>query len=296
MGIDLVLAGENNFCTEFFHENGKRNIHWKFCVLRAGQSGAVASLESTIAPRLPQAPEPKLNFRQSRAQLLSLAARILRAQESDRRRIAEELHDNINQKLAALALLIHEVSQEAEASNPLLTHQLEVIRQKVSDIIDDVRGFSYSLHPAVLEHTGLLQALRFMAAEFSQRTGIEVFLQLPAQLELPPDHSVCLYRIVQESLQNCARHSKANRVTILLRRVKKSVQLLVEDDGASFDIAVARDSHGLGIISIEERVRLFEGTFEIQSKANQGTWTLIELPLLEPAEPKVMKIQPSQEH
>jgi PAS domain S-box-containing protein len=217
-------------------------------------------------------------LKQSHIENEFLAGRILHDQDDERKRIARELHDSLSQKLAALSVLVSDVRQEAVTS-PALASKFDSIQRELSLAVAEVRGFSHELHPGVLDHAGVLEAISSHAREFGERSGIEVSLQLPKTLNISPDFTLCLYRVIQEALHNCEKHSKASHVTVVMRCSPASVQLSIEDDGVGFDLASARAARGLGLVSIEERVRLFHGTVEVHSFANRGTCILIELPI-----------------
>lgn len=209
------------------------------------------------------------------AEVRFLAGRILHDQDDERKRIARELHDSLSQKLAALSTMMRKLRDEA----PELRACFDAIGRELAQAAAEVRDFSHELHPSVLDFAGILAAIRAYAQEFENRAGLAVTLQLPEELTVDPHLSLCIYRVVQEALRNSEKHSNAKQAGIIMRVSEDSVQLSIEDDGVGFDLAAARASGGLGIVSIEERVRLLHGSVEINAVPDRGTSILVTLPL-----------------
>ncbi len=219
-------------------------------------------------------------LRSSQEELRALTAGLLAAQEEERRRVSRELHDDLNQKLAMLAIDVEVLEQQMALSPEPLRDQLRSLKNRVVGLSDDVRRMAYQLHPWVLEHLGLDVALRTYCAEFSKREGIKVRFVHSQLLEPPPpDVAFCLYRVVQEGLRNVARHSGSTRATVTLRATRGSIHLSVSDFGAGFDPGLVKRKGGLGFISMEERVRLVRGAFSVKSCPGGGTRIAVRVPL-----------------
>ena len=154
------------------------------------------------------------------------------------------------------------------------------LQTRVVQLSQDVRQISHRLHPSILEDLGLTAALRELCEEFSAREGIEVvFEQEAVRKALPVDVASCLYRVSQEALHNVTKHSQANRVRLKVSGSPEGIQLRIHDTGVGFDSEAASSWHGLGIVSMKERVRLVQGEFSIHSQPGQGTTVEIFVPL-----------------
>jgi PAS domain S-box-containing protein len=213
-------------------------------------------------------------LRQSHAEIQDLAGRLITAQEAERARIARDLHDDVNQRLAGISIAISACKRQPEMDrHPELVELLAGVQRQTIDLAEDVRLLSHDLHPGALKHVGFVDALRSHCHEFASQQGLEVAVAADDDLAIA-DMAValCLYRIVQEALRNVARHACARRVRVSVRRMDDDVQLEVSDDGNGFDLARAREQGGgLGLRSIEERVRLVNGRLAIETAPNRGT-------------------------
>jgi signal transduction histidine kinase len=195
----------------------------------------------------------------------SLAARLVQAEEQERRAIARELHDEIGQSLSGVMLDLGRGVQP------------EVVAASVERIVDEVRRIALSLRPSMLDDLGLVPALEWQAREVGGRTGLSVQIQAEESAgDLPEGHCTCIYRVVQEALQNSARHAGAKRVRIGLRKAAQSVSLEVQDDGKGFTVTRSR---GLGLLGMEERVSQLGGSLRVQSEPGRGTTVTAELPI-----------------
>ena len=181
-------------------------------------------------------------LRQSHAETEDLAGRLITAQETERARIARELHDDISQQLAAISIAMSECRQpELQASRELLDVLAGVQRQTI-ELAEDIRLLSHDLHPGVLEHAGLVDALRSHCGEFAKQHSLNVVVEADGDLAISESTiALCLYRVVQEALRNTAKHANARRVHVTVRRVGEEVQLAVVDDGKGFTLAKARE-------------------------------------------------------
>jgi PAS domain S-box-containing protein len=212
-------------------------------------------------------------------EIRALAANLLTAQEEERRRVSRELHDQICQQLASLAIDIGGLA----AIPPLpedTRSRLKALQARVVKASEETRHLAYQLHPSVLDDLGLVASLRGLCKEFSEREGIAAEFDssvLPASI--PREIVSCLYRVAQESLQNIAKHSNAKHVSIALSLQKGSVLLSIEDDGAGFDAEMVKGRGGLGLIGMEERARLVNGSLSIAARPGHGTRIALEVPL-----------------
>jgi PAS domain S-box-containing protein len=219
-------------------------------------------------------------LRRSREHIRELAGRLISAQEVERRRIARDLHDDLNQKVAALAITISNIRHHLPAAAQSLSEDLFDLQSRTSQLAHDIRELSHEIHPATLEHAGLVPALTSYAAELKQLEGIDLQLQLPDAFDaIPQDVAICIYRVAQESIRNVLRHSGMRSAQVTLHRAQDQVTLVVRDEGRGFDASRPRDQKGLGLISIEERVRLLNGIVEVESQQGRGTTLQVCIPL-----------------
>lgn len=213
-----------------------------------------------------------------------LSANMLRAQEDERHRIARELHDQIGQSLTLLLIRLKIIEATPKAAT--VQQELSELRAGVSDTIDQVRRLALDLRPPALDQLGLIPALRALGRDFAERTRITVSMDLPDEtLELPIVRATAIYRIVQESLTNIAKHANAHGVEICLRRLGNMLRLSIADDGQGFDLPAiiqqerGHDGPGLGLFGMEERVRLLGGAHQIETQPGAGTTIWAVLPL-----------------
>jgi PAS domain S-box-containing protein len=212
-------------------------------------------------------------LRQHRAQLQDLTAKLIKAQEDERQRIARELHDDASQRLAALILDVVSLEQQPPLLPELIGRALEPVRKQLERLSDDLHNLAYKLHSSLLEHAGLQPAIEDQIRDVTKRTGLSVSLKVnhvPDSLSL--DHSTCLFRVLQESLQNVVKHACATEATVKLSGSSKGVGLSVTDNGRGFDASDNGAPHqGLGLTSMQERLRLLSGFLRVHSRPAEGT-------------------------
>jgi signal transduction histidine kinase/sugar lactone lactonase YvrE len=220
------------------------------------------------------------SLRRSNAQIQGLAGRLLTAQEAERTRIARELHDDISQQLAALSIACSGLKRRLPSEAAEAQQEVVRLQQQTIALSEAIRHLSHELHPGVLQHAGLVAALQGDCTEFGSQHGIDVTFHADAGLEeLPTDVALCLYRVAQEALHNMARHAGAHRAEVALTRRDDILELRIVDDGQGFDLAAARRHGGLGLISIDERVRLVQGGVQIVTEPRRGTELRVRVPL-----------------
>lgn len=218
---------------------------------------------------------------QAERQQHRLAMRVVQVQEDERKRIALELHDAVGQMASALGMELGRLENLSLSSRPEFHEKLAEVKQMNADVIRALKELATGLRPAMLDQLGLAPALRSHAREFERRTSISTSIRLEGELDsIPEPHRTCIYRIVQEALNNCGRHARASSVNISLQGAPESVRLTVQDDGVGFDVAKKSET-GLGLIGIAERVRDLDGKLKIDSKPGNGTILEVELPVKE---------------
>jgi PAS domain S-box-containing protein len=223
-------------------------------------------------------------LQQSEARLQKLSGRLIEAQEQERRHIAREIHDDISQKLALLANGLYLMARGSMASDDL-HRQLEPLLTNVSDIGQALHALSHRLHSSKLETLGLVPAMRGFCREFAAQHNIRVdFSTGDVPDELSPYVSLCLFRVLQESLSNASKHSGAESVDVRLDSGAGAVSLNVRDCGSGFSPSSDPHAAGIGLISMKERVGLVKGTIAITSKPNSGTEIHVRVPIANPLE------------
>jgi signal transduction histidine kinase len=222
----------------------------------------------------------ELELQESRQELRALADRLINAEQEERKRISRELHDDLSQKLAMLAFDTGSLVQTPASSMEEIRERLRNFQTRVVQISQDVRQIAYQLHPSILEDLGLNSALSELCEEFSMRTGIVATCEQETPPKaMPMKVASCLYRVAQEALHNVSKHARASRVRLMIRGSPEGVRLGIRDDGAGFDLYAGRWRHGIGIVSMKERVRLVQGEFSIHSEPGLGTTVSIFVPL-----------------
>jgi len=212
--------------------------------------------------------------------LRRLSQEMVRAQEAERKSLSRELHDQVGQTLTALRLEIGNLGSLRLTDGPDFAEHLDAAKQLSEQALHTVRDLSMGLRPSMLDDLGLEPALRWQARNFSRSSRIPVDVNIEGEVaSLPEPHRISIFRIVQEALTNCAKHSRASGVRITLHGGPNSVSLTVQDDGQGFTPGVKTPKSGVGLIGIEERVRELGGRFSIYSAPERGTLLLAELPL-----------------
>jgi PAS domain S-box-containing protein len=220
-------------------------------------------------------------LRESHDKLLDLSGKLISVQDEESKRISRELHDAFSQELAALStesrLLKRELPSEALGA----AKKMEGVALRIGKLATGIQQLSRRLHPAILDDLGLAAALRAECNAFSQLHGIRMdFSSSKVPKSIPGSVALCLYRITQESFQNIAKHSGAQRVKVDLAAKRGELHLRIEDFGHGFDLqGQKRRKRGLGLISMQERVRLVGGTLTIDSRPGEGTRVQTRVPL-----------------
>ncbi len=209
--------------------------------------------------------------------LRDLSRQLIHAHEQERALLARELHDDVTQRLAVLAIDVSRVELSLAGrpeGDALRTARLDVVR-----LSEDIHSLAYHLHPSVLEELGLLEALRAEAERWGRHGRLDVSLALDALPDaFGKTESLCLFRIAQEALNNVVRHAGVDAASVRLRPVNDGVLLAVHDEGAGFDTASRSRTRSLGLIGMRERVRLVNGTLDVDSTPGRGTTVVAWVP------------------
>jgi signal transduction histidine kinase len=212
--------------------------------------------------------------------LRDLSARLIHGQEEERTRIARELHDDIGQRMALISIELEQLSQLTKESSQEQQSLILKLSQQAREITTDVQHISHELHSPKLEHLGLVSAVKALCRDFSQhrKMRIEVIAQADFAF-IPSDLAVCLYRVIQEALQNAVKHSHSPEAKVDLHAYPDHIDIGICDSGIGFDPDSPMARAGLGLVSMRERLRLVQGTLVIESRPGQGTSIRIRVPL-----------------
>ena len=214
---------------------------------------------------------------QSRHELERLSSRLVDAQEEERRAISRELHDEVGQSLGALLVDIGRLSTNLPADTTEIRDRLVHMKSVAERTVGTVRDIALLLRPSMLDDLGLVAALEWQGREVSRRSEMEVAVESEnVSDDLPDEYKICVYRLVQEALNNAVRHSQARNARVCVASKGGAIAVEVTDDGRGFDASRTR---GLGILGMEERVRRLGGTLTVKSVPGQGTAVRAELPL-----------------
>jgi PAS domain S-box-containing protein len=219
-------------------------------------------------------------LRENQRELRVLTGRLLQAQETERSRIARELHDDLNQSLALLSVELDRLGQKTLDSPPEFGQWIRELSAQVKRLSASVHDLSHQLHPSKLEQLGLVAAVRALCKELTQTHGVPIeFTPRRVPEKIPEDTALCLYRIVQEALRNVIKHSAAHRAHVDLDQSADTLCLRIADDGTGFDPAKIPGGSGLGLVSMRERLRLVRGQIAIDSRPSCGTRIDVRVPL-----------------
>jgi signal transduction histidine kinase len=227
--------------------------------------------------------ESRIRFEEvmrAREELQKLSAEVVAAQESERRRLSRELHDQVGQVLSALMLTLGNLGSSIKTNNlDEALRQLQLAQDMTEQNARVVRNLSLLLRPTMLDDLGLLAALKWLAREISRSNTLQVDVAAEdCPDDLPEEHRTCVYRVVQEAVRNVSRHAAARHVRIYVKRERQILAVLVQDDGKGFD---AEHETGLGILGMEERIMRLGGSLKVESERGRGTIVSFELPLPE---------------
>ena len=243
-----------------------------------GVGAALAAVSMTRILRLEQ--ESAARFRetaQARTELEELSARLVEAQESERRSISRELHDEVGQSLSALVVGLGNLAAAIPAAdNGHLAANLAALRKLAESSVGVVRNMALLLRPSMLDDLGLVPALQWQAREVSKRTGMMINVAADdVPDDLPDEYKTSIYRVVQEALHNCEQHARAKVVRVTVRHQHESLLLSIQDDGRGFQPQMEK---GLGLLGMQERIARLGGTFNVDSQVGHGTLVMVRLP------------------
>lgn len=212
--------------------------------------------------------------------LANLSGQLIRAREDECARIARELHDDLNQRMAIISIELDQLGQSYPDTDGQLRKHLQEIMKQVVEVSQEIHRISYHLHPSKLSKLGLVAAVKSLRNDLRSRHDLKIeFSYERVPVDLPQEISLCLYRIVQECLNNVIKHSRAKEARVELRGIGEEIRLRVSDSGIGFSIKSSRMKKGLGLVSMRERLRLVGGQISIISRPSQGTQIDARIPL-----------------
>ena len=242
--------------------------------IRSGQETLGVAFVSDISKR--KADERAIH--KQREELRTLAGRLMTAQDDERRRIARDLHDDLSQKLAYLAMDLGKLANKPTSQEML--DSLRGLQRRAGDAAESVRHISHQLHPSILDDIGLEAALEQYCEEFEERSGIRThFSSRNVPDSLPPEVASSMYHIFQESLRNVSKHSEAETVYVTLEFTDSVLRLMVRDEGVGLPESRLKAGGGIGMIGMRERAHLVNGTVSIESQVGEGTEVTVAVPL-----------------
>jgi signal transduction histidine kinase len=201
-----------------------------------------------------------------------MSLKLIDAQEQERARIARDLHDDVAQRLALLAIELEQVQQRLPDSVSELRTRVGTVRGRAAQIATDVQTMSHALHSSKLEYLGLVAATKGFCKEFGEQQNVEIeFRSHDVPTPVSPEVSLCLFRVLQEALRNAAKHSGVRHFEVQLSGTLDEILLTVSDLGAGFDSKAALNGEGLGLTSMQERLKLLNGKLSIDSQPKHGT-------------------------
>ncbi len=213
-------------------------------------------------------------------ELARVSGRLIEAQEQERTRIGRDLHDDVGQRLTMLTIGIEQLQQDSSDLPADVRGRMGELQKQASEIAANIQSLSHELHSSKLQYLGIVAAMRAFCKEFSEQQKVEIDFG-PHDLPGPLPHtiSLCLFRVLQEALHNAAKHSKMRLFEVRLWGTSDEIHLTVRDSGAGFDADAARKGRGIGLISMEERLKLVNGTFSVESQPDRGTTVYAHVPV-----------------
>jgi len=206
--------------------------------------------------------------------------RLIEAQEAERARIARDLHDNIGQRLAMLSVTLEQTKRMPPAPGNDFPKRIDELRKQVQDISTEVHALSHELHSSKLRHMDMIHAMRGFCMELSEQQNVEInFGHKDIPGSVPPEISICLFRVLQEALHNAVKHSKVSLFDVEARGTSDAILLTIRDTGLGFDLEYAMKGNGLGLTSMQERLKLVNGELSIHSRPSSGTSIHARVPL-----------------
>ena len=271
-----------------------KSVQWEWHSLKTGKiyhridtplfnlSGTISKLQ--IFYDITNRKQAEKELREYEKQLRNLSYQLLTAQETERGRIARELHDELGGALAVLKLRIGFIEKNIQSDQTTIREECKQTRQYIDEIINNVHRLSRDLSPSILEDIGLTPALKWYIDNFARHYKVKVVADIePIDNLIQKDDQIMVYRTVQEALTNIGKHACANNIVIRVRSGGDSISFIVEDDGRGFDVetlsAIKSSEKGLGLASMKERAKMLGGSLHLSSEKGKGTRIGFSVPL-----------------
>jgi PAS domain S-box-containing protein len=272
--IDDARQNQKLYAEEFRIVKPDGTAHWlaargKFYYARDGSPERMIGVSMDITER-------KL----AEEALAGMNRRVIEAEERERDQIARDLHENVGQRLALLAIAIEQLKSDFPHQPVELVDRMDAVWRKTLEILTDVKASAHELYSPRLEYLGIAAVMRTFCGEFGERKRVKIdFASKEFSTPVPPDIAICLFRVLQEALHNAVMHSGVQKFSVQLWGESDEVYLKVSDSGAGFDLRAARRGQGLGLVRIEQRIKLVNGTSSIDSRPGEGTVVQVSVPL-----------------
>jgi signal transduction histidine kinase len=272
--LGRLHCGEVDVITdEYRYQHPHRGQIWISHLAASGQHGADGRILMSVGVIRDVGHQKRIE-----ADLRAMSQSLLNAQEQERKLIAQELHDDLSQRLAALSIAAGRA--EAASADQTQAATLKSIREQLVRISEDVHTLAYQLHPAVLEELGLAEALRTECERRARRGGPEISCSIDlAGSPVSKETALCLFRVAQEALSNAIHHARAGRVALRLTALDDGIALAVGDDGVGFELCALKGHISLGLASMKERMRVVRGTLDVDSTPGSGTTVIAWAPV-----------------
>ncbi|MEJ8818073.1 PAS domain S-box protein [Lacibacter sp. H407] len=235
---------------------------------------------NTIIRDITERKRAEAEVQESYEQIRRLTAHLQNVREEERTHIAREIHDELGQQLTVMKMDISWMKKKINAGDTeVVPPKMDELMELLDGTVASVRRISTELRPSLLDDIGLIATIEWQAELFTKRTGIPIKLEIANDLQIPDEHTTGLFRIIQESLTNIARHANASQIVIHLENNKKEFILYIEDNGVGFDKNQSTQIKTLGLLGMKERTLMMKGEFLIESKPNSGTMVKVRVPL-----------------
>jgi PAS domain S-box-containing protein len=246
--------------------SGTTWVRWEVLPWRtaSGAVGGIVILAENITQR-----------KKMEEEVVDVSRKLIQSQEEERARIGRELHDDINQRLSLLAVELDRLKDDPSG----IEVRVHALQQQATEMSNDVQALSHELHSSKLDYLGVVPGIRSWCKEFGERQGMEIDFKADVSSSVPSEIGVTLFRILQEAFHNAAKHSSVKRIEVQLRERSDEIHLDIRDAGKGFEIGAARQGSGVGLASMDERVRLVKGTINIDSEPGCGTNIHVRIPL-----------------
>lgn len=265
---DTVLSFENRYLTK---DGSSVWFEW------SSQPNVTKGITFAIARNITDRKRAETELKNSLQQLHQLTSYIEKVRENERIAISRELHDDLGQALTAVKIDLGLIKQKL--NEPEMLSRLVKVSALVSDTIKTVQRLTSQLRPQILDDLGLEAAIEWHTREFAERSGIEVLLEMDTEINIPPEAALTVFRIMQESLTNVARHSQASQVQVSLKNQPANISMVISDNGRGINESELNSKKSFGLIGMKERANSLGGTFEIKNLPGSGTQTILTFPL-----------------